>query len=439
MPLLAPPAARDETLVPARTINEWLYCPRLAFLEWAQGEWAGSADVAAGKRAHRASDKGRAPALPAPDALEEKPFKTRRLALEAEDGLVVPVDTKVGKRPHVADARISSGFWFLGATGGQGPRSAATRTAQYAAAADPARRLAFARELVAVKIRNQRTLLRRNWRGEAEKRAAPLDALTGLADRALLAADTSLLHGFEGEAAAIYFRNLPNLFTPAVNTLPNFAFERRNRRPPADPVNACLSRGYALLTRSVTASLTTVGLDPWKGFYHVERPGRPALALDFLEPFRPLLADSAVLTALDNYRPAISSMAPAAAISRPRAGGRWSKPMSVGSIRRPPIPCSAISSRCAGCMLKSKSVGKLGAWLRDAQKLGLYAMQRFDRTAQRDIDAVRNAITEPWSNGQTEGQINRLKALKRTMYGRAGPELLRARACFLCSGHRNRK
>ena len=78
-------------------------------------------------------------------------------------------------------------------------------------------------------------------------------------------------------------------------------------------------------------------------------------------------------------------------------------------------------------MLKSKSVGKLGVWLKDAQKSGLYAMQRFARTLQRDIDAVRNAITEPWSNGQTEGQINRLKALKRTMYGRAGPELLRAR------------
>ena len=78
-------------------------------------------------------------------------------------------------------------------------------------------------------------------------------------------------------------------------------------------------------------------------------------------------------------------------------------------------------------MLRSKCVGEAGAWLRDAQKSGLYAMQRFARTARRDIDAVRNAITEPWSNGQTEGQINRLKALKRAMYGRAGPELLRAR------------
>jgi transposase len=78
-------------------------------------------------------------------------------------------------------------------------------------------------------------------------------------------------------------------------------------------------------------------------------------------------------------------------------------------------------------MLKSKSVGKLSVWLKDAQQSGLYAMQRFARTLQRDIEAVRNAITEPWSNGQTEGQINRLKALKRTMFGRAGPELLRAR------------
>jgi transposase len=70
---------------------------------------------------------------------------------------------------------------------------------------------------------------------------------------------------------------------------------------------------------------------------------------------------------------------------------------------------------------------KLAAWLKDAQQSGLYAMQRFARTLRRDIDAVRNAITEHWSNGQTEGQINRLKTLKRAMYGRAGPELLHAR------------
>jgi Transposase len=63
----------------------------------------------------------------------------------------------------------------------------------------------------------------------------------------------------------------------------------------------------------------------------------------------------------------------------------------------------------------------------DAHQSGLYAMQRFARNLRRDIDPVRNAITERWSNGQTEGQINRLKTLKRAMYGRTGPELLRAR------------
>ena len=63
----------------------------------------------------------------------------------------------------------------------------------------------------------------------------------------------------------------------------------------------------------------------------------------------------------------------------------------------------------------------------DAQQSGIYAMQRFARTLRRDIDAVKNAVTECWSNGQTEGQINRLKTLKRAMYGRAGAELLRAR------------
>ena len=78
-------------------------------------------------------------------------------------------------------------------------------------------------------------------------------------------------------------------------------------------------------------------------------------------------------------------------------------------------------------ILRSKYAAKLGVWLTDVHQSGLYAMQRFARTLRRDIDAVRNAIVESWSNGQTEGQINRLKALKRATYGRAGPELLRAR------------
>jgi transposase len=78
-------------------------------------------------------------------------------------------------------------------------------------------------------------------------------------------------------------------------------------------------------------------------------------------------------------------------------------------------------------ILRSKDIRELDAWLNDAQQSGIYAMQRFGRTLRRDIDAVRNALVECWSNGQTEGQINRLKTLKRAMYGREGTELLRAR------------
>jgi transposase len=78
-------------------------------------------------------------------------------------------------------------------------------------------------------------------------------------------------------------------------------------------------------------------------------------------------------------------------------------------------------------ILRSKDLEKFDLWLDDARQSGIYAMQRFARTVRRDFDAVKNALTEEWSNGQTEGHINRLKTLKRAMYGRAGTELLRAR------------
>src|SRR4051794_12546465 len=69
--LFAPPATRDEILAPARMVNEWVYCPRLAVLEWARGEWAGNADTSAGRRTHKATERGPAPALPAADVLPD--------------------------------------------------------------------------------------------------------------------------------------------------------------------------------------------------------------------------------------------------------------------------------------------------------------------------------------------------------------------------------
>ncbi len=78
-------------------------------------------------------------------------------------------------------------------------------------------------------------------------------------------------------------------------------------------------------------------------------------------------------------------------------------------------------------LLQGDDSRKLDRFLHDARRSGLSSIQQFERTLMRDIQAVRNAITEPWSSGQAEGQINLLKTLKRAMYGRAGIELLRAR------------
>ena len=78
-------------------------------------------------------------------------------------------------------------------------------------------------------------------------------------------------------------------------------------------------------------------------------------------------------------------------------------------------------------LLRSGTAERLDAWLTDARASGIYAMQRFAKTIRQDLEAVRNAVSEPWSNGQTEGQINKLKTLKRAMYGRSGVDLLRAR------------
>jgi CRISPR-associated endonuclease Cas1 len=90
------------------------------------------------------------------------------------------------------------------------------------------------------------------------------------------------------------------MFGEAARDFPAFAFDKRTRRPPADPVNAMLSLGYAMLARTWLTLLSAVGFDPYFGFYHKPRFGRPALALDLMEPFRPILADSTVIQVINN-------------------------------------------------------------------------------------------------------------------------------------------
>lgn len=486
LPLPFPELSADMPLLPARMVNEYQYCPRLAYLEWVQGEWAESSDTVEGRYRHRRVDKPGGK-LPDPEDAEEGEkvharsitLSSNRLGLiakmdlvEGEGNVVLPVDYKRGKRPHVpkgaydperiqlcvqglileehgyvcpegvlyfvesrervrvvfddelrqltlnavsglrliaaggqmpvpledspkcprcslvgiclpdevnflkkpdesprplAVARdealplyvqanrakvsksgetlevsiederqttvrlidvsqvvligniyvttptlhelmrreipvtwLSFGGWFLGHTAGVGHKNVEIRTAQYRASFDDAVCLRLARQLVHAKILNSRTQLRRNWRGE-EKPEVLVESLKRDADDSLRAANLSELLGTEGIAAQRYFGSFANLIKQDSDPASfRFDFSRRNRRPPTDPVNALLSFAYALLARTWSVTLSAVGFDPYRGFYHQPRYGRPALALDMMEPFRPLVADSAVLQAINN-------------------------------------------------------------------------------------------------------------------------------------------
>lgn len=194
----------------------------------------------------------------------------------------------------------SFGGWFIGHTIGTGHKNVELRTAQYRASFDERLCLRIAKGLVEAKILNARTLLRRNWRGD-DKPEALLDDMKHDAERVNRASSLEELLGIEGSAAARYFGAFKGTIKRDTDEK-TFAFDftTRNRRPPADAVNALLSYAYSLLTRTWTVTLSAVGFDPYRGFYHQPRYGRPALALDLMEPFRPLIADSSVLSAINN-------------------------------------------------------------------------------------------------------------------------------------------
>jgi CRISPR-associated protein Cas1 len=152
--------------------------------------------------------------------------------------------------------------------------------------------------MVAGKIRNGRTMLRRNARVRSE---AVLGSMQSSAKQALVAGSFEVLLGYEGAAARAYFSVFSTMLRDEL-TLPGepFAFEGRNRRPPKDAVNALLSFAYALLVKDLTAACFAVGLDPYVGVYHRPRFGRPALALDLAEELRPLVCESIVINAVNN-------------------------------------------------------------------------------------------------------------------------------------------
>ncbi|WP_437677232.1 CRISPR-associated endonuclease Cas1 [Sorangium sp. So ce131] len=192
---------------------------------------------------------------------------------------------------------MTYGGYYLGRATGLESRNVELRVAQHRAAADEAFCLSFARGVVVSKIKNARTMLRRN---HAAPEAAVLSELDQLARKAAEAPSLPSLLGLEGSAARVYFGAFTGMLKGADEVKGAFDLDGRNRRPPRDPVNAMLSLAYALLAKELAVTLGTVGLDPLLGFYHQPRFGRPALALDLMEEFRPIVADSVVVAAINN-------------------------------------------------------------------------------------------------------------------------------------------
>lgn len=199
---------------------------------------------------------------------------------------------------------FSQGGWFYGITSGLNARNVFLRHRQFMSAEHDGIALRLSRKLVAGKIRNQRTLLQRN---HIEPPEQALRLLKVLADKAEAATELESLLGIEGSAARVYFSEFAGMLKSAEDddaahrspTQFRFDFTERNRRPPRDPVNALLSLAYSILVKDLTITCYALGFDPYWGFYHQPRFGRPALALDLMEPFRALIADSAVLTAIN--------------------------------------------------------------------------------------------------------------------------------------------
>lgn len=171
------------------------------------------------------------------------------------------------------------------------------RLQQYALHNDTARCLALSRQFVFGKLSNMRTILLRYSRSLNDPALADaardIEGVMRPVDRA---ADLATLMGLEGQGARAYFHVFERLIRRQGL---GFDFERRTRRPPQDPVNALLGFAYALLLADVIAGCSAAGLDPYIGFFHSARYGRPALGLDLMEEFRPIVADSVVLTLIN--------------------------------------------------------------------------------------------------------------------------------------------
>lgn len=192
---------------------------------------------------------------------------------------------------EVPIVHTSAGGWLYGMTLGVSALGVERRVRQFEVARDEERSLALARVLVGSKLHNARVLLRRNG---GEEEGETLGLLKDLERKAKRAVSAEALLGIEGSGARAWFGAFGRLVKE-----PGFAWLERSRRPPKDRVNALLSYGYGLLVKEFVVACVGVGFDPYVGVYHRVGRGKPALALDLMEPMRPLVVDALVYGVLN--------------------------------------------------------------------------------------------------------------------------------------------
>jgi CRISPR-associated protein Cas1 len=254
-----------------------------------------------------------------PNAYLSRDGETVLVRVEQETKLRVPIHTLGGivcfgpilcsppcmelcAENGVALSFLSEHGRFLARVHGRTAGNVLLRRAQYRAADDPGRSAELARSFVLGKVANGRTVLLRalRERGEPDEALAQAEARLGRVLGQLRGpAPLDTVRGLEGDAGRAYFGAFDRLITAQKEA---FHFRERSRRPPLDNVNALLSFLYTLLAHDVGAALEGVGLDPAVGFLHRDRPGRPGLALDLMEEFRPFLADRLALSLINRQQ-----------------------------------------------------------------------------------------------------------------------------------------
>ena len=249
------------------------------------------------------------------------------LSLDGENVVIYDNDTELGRIPlHNLEAIVSFGYRgmspalmggcaerdislcvlspqgrFLARVTGRVRGNVLLRRKQYQVSMNQDASLTIARNCILGKVYNARWVLERAVRDhglqiDTEKVKEAAGFLKQSLRRIEESRDMAQLRGYEGEDAGIYFGVFEQLI---LQQKKDFYFKGRNRRPPLDNVNAMLSFVYTLLANTVASALETVGLDPYVGFMHTDRPGRLSLALDLMEELRPVLADRFVLTLIN--------------------------------------------------------------------------------------------------------------------------------------------